>query len=70
MMERSKMKKIVIALIMSLMLVNVCFSLTWAEKLLLPEFTGNLDTTPHKIVEESVDVTVIEIDGIVYIVKK
>jgi hypothetical protein len=63
------MKKIVLMLILSLMLVNVCFSLTWVEKLLLPEFSGDLATTPHKVVEEAETVTIVEIDGVLYIIK-
>ncbi len=64
------MKKIAIALILSLILANVCFSLTTAEKLLLPEFTGNIDTVPHRVIESSDDVIIVEVNGIVYLIKK
>ena len=64
------MKKIAIALILSLILTNVCFSLTTAEKLLLPEFTGNIDTVPHRVIESSDDVIIVEVNGIVYLIKK
>lgn len=64
------MKKIVITLILSLILINVCFSLTLAEKLLLPEFHGDITTVPHRVIEYSDDLIIVEIDGVVYILKK
>lgn len=63
------MKKIIIVLTLILMSVNVCFSITLAEKLLLPEFTGDLSTIPFKVIEETNDSTIVEINGIVYIIK-
>jgi len=64
------MKKLVITVILSLILINVCFSLTWAEKLLLPEFHGDLATVEHRVIEYSDDVIVVEIDGVVYLINK
>lgn len=64
------MKKIVITVILSLILINVCFSLTWLEKLLLPEFHGDLATVEHRVIEYSEDVIVVEVDGVVYLIKR
>jgi len=64
------MKKIVITVILSLILINVCFSLTLMEKLLLPEFHGDLATVEHRVIEYSDDVIIVEIDGVVYLIKR
>jgi hypothetical protein len=64
-----KMKKILLVLVLSFALINACFSITWIEKLLLPEFHGDLSNVPHKVIEDSSDVIVVEIDGVLYIVK-
>jgi hypothetical protein len=63
------MKKLFLILALSFTLVNACFSITWLEKLLLPEFTGDLSSTSIKVVETSDNTTVIEINGVYYIVK-
>lgn len=64
------MKKTIITIILSLILINVCFSLTEIEKLLLPEFHGDLTAVTYRVIEYSDDVIIVEIDGVVYLIKK
>lgn len=64
------MKKLIVTLFLALMLFNVCFSFTALEKLLLPEFKGDLSSVDYKIVDSTDQDLVIEIDGVYYIVKK
>lgn len=68
--EEVKMKKTIVAIILSLVLTNVCFSLTWVEKLLLPEFHGDLATVEHRVIEYSEECIIVEIDGVVYVIKR
>jgi hypothetical protein len=64
------MKKIVLTLVLFLAMINFCFSITWWEKLLLPEFKGDLTTVDYKVVDSSDQEYVIEINGVLYILKK
>lgn len=61
------MKKTIIILIMSIMLLSSAFSLSLLEKMLLPEYKGDLSSVNYKLIESSDDVWIIEIDGVTYI---
>jgi hypothetical protein len=63
------MKKLFLTAILSLVLLSSIFSITALEKLLLPEFKGDLSKVEYKIVEYSDDVMVIIVDGVAYILK-
>jgi len=63
------MKKIAMTILVSLMLLGSLFSMTVLEKMLLPEFKGDISTVSYKLIESSDDVWVIEIDGVTYIYK-
>jgi hypothetical protein len=63
------MKKLFITLILSVVVLTSLFSITDLEKMLLPEFKGDLSTVSYKIIEKDQDVMVVVIDGIAYLVK-
>jgi hypothetical protein len=63
------MKKYFVVLAFLLTIFSACFSLNWTEKLLAPEFTGELSNPSIRVVEKSDDVTYIEVDGIIYYIK-
>lgn len=55
--------------LLSVMLASSAFSISLVEKLLLPEFTGDLATVSYKIIESSDDLLIVEINGVTYIYK-
>jgi len=63
------MKKLLLTLILSVMLLTSVFSLTIWEKLMLPEYMGDISKVDYKIIESSDDVWIVEIDGVTYIYK-
>lgn len=63
------MKKFALIVLLSMMLFSSVFSMTLLEKLLLPEFKGDISTTTYKIIDKTEDIWVIEIDGVTYIYK-
>lgn len=63
------MKKIAMLALLSLMLISSVFSISELEKLLLPEFTGDISIVSYKVIESNDDVWIVEIDGVTYIYK-
>lgn len=63
------MKKLLAILILSVILISSSFSITILEKLLLPEYKGDLITGTYKVIENNGDVWIIEINGVTYIYK-
>ncbi len=63
------MKKLFLATVMSTMLLSSMFSISLLEKLLLPEFKGDISQVAYKVVDNNDDEMVIEVSGVTYIYK-
>ena len=63
------MKKMFLVTLMVASVLASAFGLSDLEKNLLPEFKGDLSTVSYKVVEDSGNRIVIEINGVLYVYK-
>jgi hypothetical protein len=63
------MKKLVLIALLSIMLTSSVFCISALEKLLLPEFKGDITTVDYKVVENTPEDLIVIIDGVTYVYK-
>ncbi len=64
------MKRLILVAILTVSILSAVFGISDFEKSLLPEFKGDLNTVNYRVVENSGTDVVIEINGVLYVLKK